>query len=63
MSLRRKRWRSRKRCSLSSRIYAKNVVENAKEALAGLARASGFRIVSGNTDNHLVLVGLFAPRA
>ena len=39
------------------KIYAKNVVENAK-ALAESLRAHGFDIVSGGTDNHLMLVDL-----
>ncbi len=39
------------------KIYAKNVVENAK-ALAEALRAQGFDIVSGGTDNHLMLVDL-----
>jgi len=39
------------------KIYAKNVVENAK-ALAETLRSSGFEIVSGGTDNHLMLVDL-----
>jgi glycine hydroxymethyltransferase len=39
------------------KIYAKNVVENAK-ALAESLRASGLDIVSGGTDNHLMLVDL-----
>src|SRR5580698_7126015 len=39
------------------KIYAKNVVENAK-ALAASLRAHGFDIVSGGTDNHLMLVDL-----
>jgi len=39
------------------KIYAKNVVENAK-ALAETLRSSGFDIVSGGTDNHLMLVDL-----
>ena len=39
------------------KIYAKNVVENAK-ALAETLRAQGFDIVSGGTDNHLMLVDL-----
>jgi glycine hydroxymethyltransferase len=39
------------------KVYAKNVVENAK-ALAESLRASGFDIVSGGTDNHLMLVDL-----
>ncbi|MDR3465868.1 MAG: serine hydroxymethyltransferase [Xanthobacteraceae bacterium] len=39
------------------KIYAKNVVENAK-ALAETLKANGFDIVSGGTDNHLMLVDL-----
>jgi glycine hydroxymethyltransferase len=39
------------------KIYAKNIVENAK-ALAESLRAHGFEIVSGGTDNHLMLVDL-----
>jgi glycine hydroxymethyltransferase len=39
------------------RIYARNVVENAK-ALAESLRANGLDIVSGGTDNHLMLVDL-----
>lgn len=39
------------------KIYAKNVVENAK-ALAETLRSHGFEIVSGGTDNHLMLVDL-----
>jgi glycine hydroxymethyltransferase len=39
------------------KIYAKNVVENAR-ALAETLRANGFDIVSGGTDNHLMLVDL-----
>src|SRR5438874_1033055 len=39
------------------KIYARNVVENAK-ALAESLRAQGLDIVSGGTDNHLMLVDL-----
>ncbi len=39
------------------KIYAKNVVENAR-ALAETLRAEGLDIVSGGTDNHLMLVDL-----
>ena len=39
------------------KIYAKNVVENAK-ALAESLRSHGLDIVSGGTDNHLMLVDL-----
>src|SRR5476651_2099544 len=39
------------------KVYAKNVVENAK-ALAESLRDQGFDIVSGGTENHLMLVDL-----
>jgi len=39
--------------------YAKQVVKNAARLAAALA-ASGFRIVSGGTDNHIVLVDVFS---
>src|SRR5881392_245364 len=39
------------------KIYARNVVENAK-ALAETLHGHGFDIVSGGTDNHLMLVDL-----
>jgi glycine hydroxymethyltransferase len=39
------------------KIYARNVVENAR-ALAETLRSNGFEIVSGGTDNHLLLVDL-----
>ena len=45
----------------SFRLYAKNVVENAK-ALAERLRASGLDIVSGGTDTHLMLVDLRKKR-
>ena len=41
----------------SFKVYAKNIVENAK-ALAGRLKANGLDIVSGGTDNHLMLVDL-----
>jgi glycine hydroxymethyltransferase len=41
----------------SFRQYAAGVVENARALAAGLAD-EGFRIVSGGTDNHLMLVDL-----
>lgn len=37
------------------RVYARDVVENAKVLAAALV-AEGFSIVSGGTDNHLMLV-------
>ena len=43
------------------KIYAKNVVENAR-ALAETLKAAGFDIVSGGTDNHLMLVDLRPKR-
>ena len=39
------------------KVYAKNVVDNAR-ALAETLRSAGFDIVSGGTDNHLMLVDL-----
>jgi glycine hydroxymethyltransferase len=39
--------------------YAQQVVANARRLAAGLA-AAGFRLVSGGTDNHLVLVDVFS---
>ncbi len=39
------------------KVYAQSVVENAK-ALAASLEESGLRIVSGGTDNHLMLVDL-----
>jgi glycine hydroxymethyltransferase len=39
--------------------YQKHVVENAKELAAGLTEA-GFRLVSGGTDNHLMMVDVGA---
>jgi glycine hydroxymethyltransferase len=43
------------------KIYARNIVENAR-ALAETLRATGFEIVSGGTDNHLMLVDLRPKR-
>jgi glycine hydroxymethyltransferase len=43
------------------RIYAKNIVENAR-ALAAQLKSLGFDIVSGGTDNHLMLVDLRPKR-
>jgi glycine hydroxymethyltransferase len=39
------------------KVYTKSVVENAK-ALAETLRSAGFDLVSGGTDNHLMLVDL-----
>ncbi len=39
--------------------YQKQVIANAKTLAAGLAE-EGFRIVSGGTDSHLLLVDVFA---
>ena len=41
------------------RQYQKQIVLNAKRLAAGLAGA-GFRLVSGGTDNHLMLVDVFS---
>jgi glycine hydroxymethyltransferase len=43
------------------KVYARNIVENAR-ALAETLRTSGFDIVSGGTDNHLMLVDLRRKR-
>lgn len=43
------------------KVYAKNIVENAK-ALAETLKGHGLDIVSGGTDNHLMLVDL-RPKA
>ena len=45
----------------SFRLYAKNVVENAK-ALAETLKSKGLDIVSGGTDTHLMLVDLRPKR-
>lgn len=45
----------------SFKVYAKNVVENAK-ALSETLKSSGFDIVSGGTDTHLMLVDLRPKR-
>lgn len=39
------------------RTYQKNIVENAQE-LCECLKKEGFRIVSGGTDNHLMLIDL-----
>ncbi|WP_342363046.1 serine hydroxymethyltransferase [Terrarubrum flagellatum] len=39
------------------KVYARNIVENAR-ALAATLKSAGFDIVSGGTDNHLMLVDL-----
>ena len=44
------------------KLYAKNVVENAK-ALAETLKSEGLDIVSGGTDNHLMLVDLRPKQA
>jgi glycine hydroxymethyltransferase len=44
------------------KIYARNVVENAR-ALAETLKAQGLDIVSGGTDNHLMLVDLRPKKA
>ncbi len=43
------------------KVYAKNIVQNAR-ALAESLKAGGFDIVSGGTDNHLMLVDLRPKR-
>lgn len=41
----------------SFKVYAKNIIDNAQALAAGLQKR-GFDIVSGGTDNHLMLVDL-----
>src|SRR5215207_4965688 len=43
------------------KVYAKSIVENAR-ALAASLKGSGFDIVAGGTDNHLMLVDLRPKR-
>jgi glycine hydroxymethyltransferase len=43
------------------KVYARNIVENAR-ALADSLKSGGFDIVSGGTDNHLMLVDLRPKR-
>jgi glycine hydroxymethyltransferase len=40
-------------------VYQKQIVANAQRLAAGLSSA-GFRLVSGGTDNHLMLVDVFS---
>jgi glycine hydroxymethyltransferase len=40
-------------------VYQNQIVANARK-LAGVLTASGFRLVSGGTDNHLMLVDVFS---
>jgi glycine hydroxymethyltransferase len=40
-------------------VYAKQVLDNAR-ALAASLQSEGFRVVSGGTDSHLVLIDVFA---
>ncbi len=42
--------------------YARQVITNAR-ALAGALQSKGYRIISGGTDNHLMLVDLFGSKA
>jgi len=41
------------------KVYAQNVLDNAK-VLAGALQAKGFRIISGGTDSHIVLMDVFS---
>jgi glycine hydroxymethyltransferase len=41
----------------SFKIYARQIISNARALAAGLAK-NGYRLVSGGTDNHLMLVDL-----
>jgi glycine hydroxymethyltransferase len=42
--------------------YAKQVIKNA-QALASALQAKGYRIISGGTDNHLMLIDLFGSKS
>jgi glycine hydroxymethyltransferase len=42
--------------------YSKNVIANAR-ALAGALQEKGYRIISGGTDNHLMLVDVFGSKS
>ena len=52
--------RSRKRRRAEFRSYGQQIVKNAK-ALAAALQARGFRLISGGTDNHLILIDV-TPR-
>ena len=52
-----RRWPSARRCGPSSSDYQQRIVENAQALAEGL-KAAGLRLVSGGTDNHLMLVDL-----
>ena len=54
---RRSRWRWGRRRSRRSRDYAQAMVDNAR-ALADALLERGFELVSGGTDNHLLLIDL-----
>ncbi|MEK7161272.1 MAG: serine hydroxymethyltransferase, partial [Patescibacteria group bacterium] len=41
--------------------YSAQIIKNAR-ALAGALQAKGYRIVSGGTDNHLMLIDLFGSK-
>jgi len=41
--------------------YSKQIIANAR-ALAGALQAKGYRVISGGTDNHLMLVDLFGSK-
>jgi glycine hydroxymethyltransferase len=42
--------------------YSKQIIANAR-ALAGALQEKGYRVVSGGTDNHLILIDLFGSKA
>ncbi len=54
---RRWRWRLKEAAQPEFKVYAKNVVANAK-VMAETLMSKGFHVVSGGTDNHLILVDL-----
>ena len=54
-----RRCASRKRMAPDFADYQRQIVANARRLAAGLS-AAGFRLVSGGTDNHLILVDVFS---
>ena len=44
------------------KVYQQQIVANAARLASGL-KTSGFRLVSGGTDNHLILVDVWAKRS
>ena len=58
-SSRPRRWPSRRRSRPEFKAYQQQIVANA-QALAATLAGEGWRLVSGGTDNHLMLIDVFA---